>query len=244
MARRWWLCPLAVGHAGRQTARPSDVPSSADSMSCVASALPAKSTSIQPAAISRSRYMPAPVWMMAGPADEEDLQAARAHVGHAPRHRGDGQLLGPLGRDLARHEAEHVRRVLARRRHDLHARGRRRGRGRPCCTRCTGVQIACGPSARSRSTTPQSISMCVDRQPAPAGADERREVGRRVELLREHAVRRGRAPTRPRGPATSRRAGRLPAGCGAGPARSGARTTISAWLASSRVVPMWKCVIS
>ena len=164
-------------------------------MSCVAKPLPANSTSIQPSRTSRATSGPAPVWMTAGPHDEQ-LAPSASRAPDAPRDLGDEQPLRLLARHLRGHERERVGR-----RPRLPAPVRaasRAGRTRtPVVPDDDEVAAARrGPSAR-RAPTPigrddeRAVHLrALDVEPAPVDLHRRRQVRRRVEAAREDAVRR------------------------------------------------------
>ncbi len=144
--------------------------------------------------------------MMAGSADEQDPAAAPARVDHPLGNRRDGQLLRPFGRHFARHEAEDGYRILAGRRHHLDA--------------CFVDEHAIVPlhAVQGNGQGVRSLGRVLkhhaavhldvlDRQPSSGVADVAFEVGRRVEVLGEDAVRRR---DRPLGVVRDRRGAMLP----------------------------------
>ena len=125
MARMWcsWPCSTPLPWA-RST--PSEVPYSADSMSWVASALPANSTSTKPASTSATIAGAAPVCTIAGPPTQRifppSALTSRIRWAICRTSSACGFSLDDTAEDM-NSKASAVGAVLAHRQDDLHAAG-------------------------------------------------------------------------------------------------------------------------
>ena len=104
-ARMWCSCPCSTPRPWARST-PSDVPYSDDSMSWVASALPAKRTSTKPALTIATMAGRRSGVDDAGAADPEHLLAGRLGLAHPVGDLAHQQRLRLLAGDVGLHEAE------------------------------------------------------------------------------------------------------------------------------------------
>ena len=156
-------------------------------MSCAASALPANSALTKSSRISHSRYFPAPGVHDRRTAHEQDALAGGTRREQFARHFRDERFLRLLARNRARHEFEDLLAARTLQRLDADA-------------RVPDDDLVTGPHVGRRDregTFPAQHDRTIhlrqrDRQPVSGDAHLGFEVRRRVEVVGQDAVARGR----------------------------------------------------
>ena len=184
MARMWCSWPCSTPRPCLRST-PSEVPNNDDSMSWVASALPANSTSTKPASTRATIAGAAPVWTTAGPPTQRIFRPSALTSRICCAIWRTSRACGFSDGHLGVHELEAaVAAVDRRQRHDLHAAG-------AAHDLVAGADVAhrrwCAPGRRRRR--PAVHLGVLDRHPVAAEPHHGLEVGRRVEVVGEHAVR-------------------------------------------------------
>ena len=187
-ARMWCSWPCSTPRPiARST--PRLVPYSADSMSWVASALPANSTSTNPASTIATIAGAAPVWTTPGSADPEHLLAGGLRLAHAVGDLAHQHRLRLLRGDVGLHEAERLVALVGLRDAHLDARGTADDHhADPDVGHRQRVHPARGAVGVALEDQAAVHLRVADLQPAPLEPHPGLEVGGRVEPVGEDAV--------------------------------------------------------